>query len=118
MLVTESLLFLDCRFVRLKDVDQDLLPDATIWLGKHKIHLEVETGANRPSQIPFEKYDGGRYLVLWIAMTDARMQGIIQEAQKFPIGARSLFTTKEHCAKRFRDVYGKWMSVDELRRQT
>ncbi|MFC1596732.1 hypothetical protein ACFL5Q_02185 [Planctomycetota bacterium] len=110
VLLTEFLLFMPCKGVRGKDVDQEVLSDATIWLNNRTIHVELETDSK--STIRVEAHKKHNDLVLWIATAELWLEGIKEKTKE--ICSRCLYTTVDRCTDIWDDAIGRQARVDKL----
>ncbi|NQT16811.1 MAG: hypothetical protein HQ582_28900 [Planctomycetes bacterium] len=110
VLLTEFLLFTPCKQVRGGDVDQEIVPDATIWLNNRTIHVELETDSKSTIRVGVHKKHND--LVLWIAAAELWLERIKEETTE--IHSRSLYTTVGRCTDIWDDAMGRQVCVDKL----
>jgi len=75
-------------------IDEEVRPDAEVWINGELYYLEWDRGTMSYAQIVrqrFRKYEGCRRLVLWVCSTDVRREGLRSRAES--IRQVALFTT-------------------------
>lgn len=110
-----------CEILTGREVDQALLPDATILLTivtraqetkNIKLHVEWDTGSMSYAQVcdedgRWDKYKGCQEIVLWIAHSDARREGFKARSEK--VRSFMMFATAEDAIKDpFAPVWHRW----------
>lgn len=95
VLLTEFLIpFFGAKIVRGYETDRTLRPDAEVTINGNKYLIEQDCGTMSYHDIlhkRFKKYEGYEGIVLWVTLTDARMDGLRRRAERVKDSA--LFTT-------------------------
>ena len=110
--VTEFLLpFRNAEIIRGYDTDRSLRPDAEVTINGHKYLVELDCGTMSYQDIihkRFKKYEGYEGIVLWVALTDARMHGLRTRAER--VKGNALFSTL--AATLTEPFGGVWLTFD------